>query len=101
MTLPVWNPNVSLVCAHKDWFTVNPDYQREPNTWSTADKRYLVDTIIRDLDLPKFYLRKLGDKRYEIVDGQQRLTTIWQYKNGEFVLDGRISGKQLDNLRVL
>jgi len=41
---------------------------------------------------------KLGDKKFQIVDGQQRLTAIWQYKNGDFALEGRISGKHLDNL---
>lgn len=99
MTLPVWNPNISLVCAHRDWFTVNFDYQREPEAWTPADKQYLIDTVVKDLDIPKFYIRKLSDKKYEIVDGQQRLTTIWEFRDNKFALSGKISGDALDGKR--
>jgi hypothetical protein len=96
MPLPVWNPNVSYICNHRDWFTVNPDYQREPEVWSRADEQYLIDTILKDLDIPKFYLRKLSDKSYEIVDGQQRMQSIWRFRDGVFALNGKISGESLD-----
>lgn len=96
MPLPVWNPSVSYICNHRDWFAVNRDYQREPDVWSPTDKQYLIDTILKDLDIPKFYLRKLGDKNYEIVDGQQRMMTIWEFRNGKFALNGKISGQTLD-----
>lgn len=99
MPLPVWNPSVSYVCNHRDWFSVNPDYQREPNVWTPADKRYLIDTILRDLDVPKFYVRKLGEKRFEIVDGQQRMITIWEFRDGNFPLSGKISGGALDGAK--
>ena len=72
MPLPVWNPNISYICTHHDWFTVNQNYQREPDVWSSTDKQYLIDTVLKDLDIPKFYLRKLGEKKYEIVDGESK-----------------------------
>jgi len=96
--LPIWNPNVSYICTHRDWFSVNPDYQREPGVWSRADEQYLIDTILKDLDIPKFYLRKLGDKNYEIADGQQRMVSIWRFRDGDFALNGKISGDSLDGL---
>lgn len=65
----------------------NPDYQR-PAVWSTAQKRLLVDTILRGYDVPKIYLRKTGNspEMYEVVDGQQRIRAIWEFMNGEFDL---------------
>jgi hypothetical protein len=96
MPLPVWNLSVSYVCNHRDWFTVNLDYQREEDVWTPVDRRYLIDTILRDLDIPKFYLRKLEEKRFEIVDGQQRMRAIWAFRDGEFALTGKISGSSLD-----
>ncbi len=48
----------------------------------------LVDTILRDYDVPKLYWRKTGSKpdTYDVVDGQQRLRAIWQFFDGEFRL---------------
>ena len=64
-----------------------PDFQR-PAVWSTAQKRLLIDTILREYDVPKMYWRKVGEKpdRYDVVDGQQRLRAIWSYVDGEFSL---------------
>jgi hypothetical protein len=84
-----------------------PDFQR-PAVWSTAQKRLLIDTILREYDVPKMYWRKVGDKpdRYDVVDGQQRLRAIWSYVDGEFALSSdadpvnglSISGCKYDDL---
>lgn len=71
-----------------------PDYQRSP-VWTTKQKQLLIDSILRDLDVPKFYLRVLKDSEYEyeVVDGQQRLRAIWEFEKNEYRLD-----KQADPL---
>jgi hypothetical protein len=65
----------------------NPDFQR-PAVWSKSQKQLLVDTILRDYDIPKLYWRKTGSKpdRYDVVDGQQRLRAVWEYFDGTFAL---------------
>lgn len=88
--------NVGYICSHKEWFKVNREYQRESDIWSADDKKHLIDTILKDLDIPKIYLKTISDKRFEIIDGQQRIETIWQFKNNKFSLDGNISGEGLD-----
>src|SRR5262249_2896217 len=37
--------------------------------------------------LPKFYFRKVDDNTYECVDGQQRLTAIWEFYDGKLTLN--------------
>ncbi len=71
----------------KDRIDTNPDYQRPP-VWSLNQKQLLIDTILRGYDIPKMYWRKIGKNpdKYEVVDGQQRLRTIWEFMGGEFSL---------------
>jgi len=81
----------------------NPDFQR-PAVWGRAQKQLLVDTILRDYDIPKLYWRKISSKpdRYDVVDGQQRLRAIWGFFDGEFPLPkdaDAIDGEGVANLR--
>lgn len=65
----------------------NPDFQR-PAVWTNAQKQLLIDSILREYDVPKMYWRKVGEKpdRYDVVDGQQRLRAIWSFMDGAFHL---------------
>lgn len=65
----------------------NPDFQR-PAVWGSSQKQLLIDTILREYDVPKLYWRKTGSKpdTYDVVDGQQRLRAIWQFFDSEFKL---------------
>jgi hypothetical protein len=62
-----------------------PDYQRE-EVWSDGQKRTLIDSILRGWHLPKFYFRKIDDGSFECVDGQQRLSAIWEFFDGHLEL---------------
>ena len=60
---------------------VNKTYQRNPGIWPNNAKSYFIDTILTEFSFPKVYFfenydRALKKIRREIVDGQQRLTTI-------------------------
>ena len=94
MALPI-----STICSQREWFTINREYQREKDIWSREDELYLIDSILKGYDIPKLYLRKLGGKRYEIADGQQRVLTIWKFKDNKLTLRGRVSGDELEGLR--
>jgi hypothetical protein len=75
------------VCGIKKRIDTNPDFQRPP-VWSRAQKRLLIDTILRGYDIPKLYWRKIGASpdRYDVVDGQQRLRAIFEFQAGDFGL---------------
>lgn len=64
-----------------------PEWQRQ-EVWSRSKKQNLIDSMLRGWKLPKFYLLKLSDEpeEYEVVDGQQRLATIFQFFDDDLPL---------------
>lgn len=70
---------------------INREYQRHGDIWPTNAKSYFVDTILNGYPFPKIYLYEslVGATkkiRREIVDGQQRITTIIDFIDDEFTL---------------
>lgn len=62
-----------------------PEWQRG-EVWDTAKKQQLIDSILRGWRLPKFYFVKNSEDEYEVVDGQQRLTAIYEFFANELAL---------------
>ncbi|MGR3463855.1 DUF262 domain-containing protein [Limimaricola sp.] len=65
-----------------------PDWQRQ-EVWSPEKKRKLINTILRGWKLPKFYfvLTQSGPDEFDVLDGQQRLTAIWEFMDGDLLLN--------------
>lgn len=61
-----------------------PDFQREAHLWQEKDNSLLIDSILRDIDIPKLYFYESGKNEYEVIDGQQRLWAIWGFLDNEF-----------------
>jgi len=62
---------------------LRPPYQRN-FIWTPKDQRLLIDSIHKGYPLPNFFILKNEDGKYEMVDGQQRATTIYKYYHNEF-----------------
>ena len=62
-----------------------PEWQRG-EVWDTSKKQQLIDSILRGWRLPKFYFVKNTEDEYEVVDGQQRLTAIYEFFANELPL---------------
>ena len=72
---------------------LNPDFQRG-SVWTPAARTFLIDTILRQLPIPKVYLRtriNLANQKLvrEVVDGQQRLRAILDFAENKFSLSKR------------
>lgn len=61
-----------------------PEYQREKSLWPREKKSLFIDSILRDLDVPKLYFNLLEDKSIEVIDGQQRLWSIWEFLDDQY-----------------
>lgn len=84
--------NIIRIYSEKDDIQTNPDYQRKGEVWSADKKKLLIDSIINGFDLPKLYFHQLdrnheSGKIYSVVDGRQRLETIWDFIEDKFSLD--------------
>jgi hypothetical protein len=87
---------LATICSYEARIDPTPDYQRPP-AWSRKQKQLLLDSILREYDIPKMYWRAVKRPdiiEYEVVDGQQRLRTIWEFRSDKFPL-----AKDIDPVR--
>ena len=78
----------------RDRIQIDPLYQRLSNIWTPDTRQLLIDTILNDFDIPKLYLHKFNKplkkdgKTYDfaIIDGKQRLETMWAFIDGHIAL---------------
>jgi hypothetical protein len=85
------NSTIMLLYSEKGRVQMNPDYQRSGGVWTKEKKQLLIDSILNDYDIPKIYFHKFGagensDFDYSVIDGRQRLETIWGFMDGDFTL---------------
>ena len=84
---------------------LQPKFQRG-EIWEISAQSYFIDTLLRQLPIPSIYIRLVTDRETrtsyrEVVDGQQRLSTIVKFIDGKLTLDKRskeFSGKTYETL---
>jgi hypothetical protein len=57
---------------------LSPDYQRNA-IWSKNAQNLLIDSLKIGFPLPTFFIKKVSQDNYEMVDGQQRSRAIIRY----------------------
>lgn len=79
---------VSMVDGEEDEEPVldlAPSFQRG-YVWDNVRKSRLIESILLNIPLPMFYLSRDKNGKLQVVDGLQRLTTIYQFFKNEFKL---------------
>jgi uncharacterized protein with ParB-like and HNH nuclease domain len=64
---------------------LDPDFQRE-SVWDEKQKSELIESILMGIPLPLIYVKEDKDGVYIIVDGRQRLTTMFDFMDNKFSL---------------
>lgn len=72
---------------------LSPKFQRKV-VWSASAQAYLIDTLLRQLPIPKIYIKEDidgGNSTYRVIDGQQRLTAIFEFLSDNLALQDKYS----------
>lgn len=73
---------------------LNPDWQRN-FVWDPRRSSKLIESILMDLPIPVIYLSQTDESTYEVIDGVQRLTSIFEFFDNNFALTGMQSRQDL------
>lgn len=78
---------------------ITPKFQRR-GVWTRPAQSYFIDTLLLGLPVPPIYLRVTQDAAKkkivrEVVDGQQRLTSLIAYMNNEYPLAKNIESESV------
>jgi hypothetical protein len=104
-----WDSTTFKVADIRDWrnrklFEIRPYFQRN-FVWNDAAKIMLIDTILRNIPMPKFFLKadiRASDTYRIVIDGQQRITSILEFIDGKYPLgkpyQGEFIGKYFADL---
>jgi hypothetical protein len=65
---------------------LDSSFQRD-NVWNQKQKNELIESVLMGLPLPIFYFNQDKYGRLIVVDGRQRLTTLFEYIDNRFILN--------------
>ncbi len=76
-----------------NWFIneiliVNRRYQRKL-VWTSDEKEKLIDTIFNSYPIPLFLFAEVENGKNEIIDGMQRLSSIFHFIENKFSFNGK------------
>jgi hypothetical protein len=60
----------------EDAIDLYPDFQRSADLWTPRQQSLLIESILIRIPLPAFYFDGTDNKKWQVIDGLQRLCTI-------------------------
>lgn len=87
--------NISIMLDSKKYI-LNPEYQRRKR-WDNTRKSRLIESFIMNVPVPPIFLYEIDYSIYEVMDGLQRLTSIYDFYKGKFFLENLEYWKELNN----
>lgn len=64
--------------------TIQPEYQRNYLYAEQKREASVIDSVLKGYPIGLIYFNKVGDDRYEVLDGQQRITSLGRFRTGKF-----------------
>ncbi len=93
---------VEVLCSRRTRSKIDlqPEYQRE-YVWRLKPElpSRLIESLLLNIPVPPIYFAKLSNESLEVIDGQQRLTTLFHYVEDQFALQKLERIKSLNGLK--
>lgn len=66
--------------------TIQPEYQRNYIYAEEGKEAGVITSLLKEYPIGLLYFNKVGDDTYEVLDGQQRITSIGRFIAGKFAV---------------
>lgn len=80
-------PQIADLISGRKVINIRPEYQRRLR-WTDKQKSRLIESLLLNIPIPPVFFFESDAAEYEVMDGQQRLNTIKEFFNNEFILKG-------------
>lgn len=87
-----WGADLSfreLIQQYKDEELIKPEIQRH-YVWDKTEASRFIESILLGLPIPSIFLAKQDDEKLLIIDGYQRIKSVYDYVTGIFTGDGKV-----------
>jgi len=93
-------PLPSVVGMYEDGkaYVLNPDFQRR-HRWNRQKQSRLIESFIMNVPIPPIFLYEVEYSKYEVMDGLQRMTAIFEFYKDRFPLADLEEWRELNGLR--
>lgn len=80
--------------------TIQPEYQRNYIYADGVGKKEaaVIESLLKGYPLGLIYFNKVGDNKFEVLDGQQRITSIGRFVTNKFAIMDNGNPKNFDSL---
>lgn len=88
-------PQILDFVKTRRWINIHPEYQRRL-VWNKTKMSLFIESLLMNIPIPPIFLYEWDYGRYEVMDGQQRLSTIIYFYENQFKLKGLEHWKELN-----
>lgn len=76
-------------------YELNPEFQRR-RRWNSRKQSRLIESFIMNVPIPPIFLYEDRYSHYEVMDGLQRLTAIYEFYKNNLQLEGLVEWRELN-----
>ena len=75
--------NSIVTMVESEDYELDPEFQRR-HRWDTVQKSKLIESFIMNVPIPPIFLYEDRYSHYQVMDGLQRLTAIFEFYRDKF-----------------
>lgn len=98
--------NLKTMYDEKNTLSFNHPIQRQSSQWENEQQSLLIHSILANYPVPAVYVHKMETYEvdakgrhlysYSVLDGKQRMTTVFSFINGEFALSENLPDVEIE-----